>query len=410
MSRIQPKTAVAVALFACWMASYLERFLINMALPFIGEEYALNESQMGMLLSVFFIGYALVQIPAGWLADRFGSRKMILISIGLFSVMSAVTGLAWSIGSLFVIRFLFGILEGCFAPAAFKTVAEVYPKETRGRVQSVMYATNPICLVIAPLLAVPLISAFGWRGMFITASMIGLFALVVQIFLGRAAHKSLQASSSGKSTKKSAKKVSVKELLKNPLIVKIALVNFGLNILIWGFLSWIPSYLLKVVKLDLASVGAIAAVPGIAGVVGILVGGWLADKVFLNREKYLLAGSILAASAALALMLTTHSLVFIVICQAVVAFGVKIAFIGLWALPLRMFDAEEMGAASGIVNLGSQLAGVCSPAIMGFMIVLGGGSYSTAFIFLSVCALVSAGVALTIGGKKAPSVGVQQSA
>lgn len=409
MTRLEPKTSVAIALFACWMASYLERFLINMALPFIGEEYSLRESEMGILLSVFFVGYALVQIPAGWLADKYGSRKMILFSICFFSIMSAVTGLAWSIGSLFVIRFLFGVLEGCFAPAAFKTVAEIYPKETRGRIQSIMYATNPICLVIAPLLAVPLIGAFGWRGMFLTASLIGLAALMLQVFMGRGAHKAIHEAA-GKTANAPKKSVSFKTLMRDPLIMKIALVNFGLNILIWGFLSWIPSYLLKVVKLDLASVGAVAAVPGVAGVVGILVGGWLADKVFLNKEKYLLAGSILSASVALLVMLTTHSLLFIVICQAVVAFGVKIAFIGLWTLPLRMFDAEQMGAASGIVNLGSQLAGVFSPAIMGFMIVIGGGSYSAAFIFLAVCAAVSAGIALTIGGPKPSPIRQQQSA
>jgi nitrate/nitrite transporter NarK len=79
---------------------------------------------------------------------------------------------------------------------------------------------------------------------------------------------------------------------------------------------------------------------------------------------------------------------------------VKLAFIALWTLPLKMIDSSNMGSASGIINLGSQLAGVVSPAVMGYLIVAYGGSYDGAFGFLIGCAVVSVAVSMTLRRNK----------
>ncbi|MGC8001054.1 MFS transporter, partial [Salmonella enterica] len=80
----------------------------------------LKPSDLGILLSSFFLGYSLLQLPGGWLADRYGSRPVIVISILLWSVFTGVTGVAWSITSLVVIRFIFGLGEGAFPAASVK--------------------------------------------------------------------------------------------------------------------------------------------------------------------------------------------------------------------------------------------------------------------------------------------------
>lgn len=386
-------------LFVCWFASYLERFLINMALPFIGTEFQIDEATLGLLLSVFFVGYALVQLPGGWVADKVGTRKTILFSVSMFAVFTAATGLAWSLAALFVIRFLFGVFEGSFPTAAYKAVAEGYPKNERARVQSFMLATNPLSLVVAPLMAVPLIAKFGWRGMFIAASMVGLIALALYYFGTRKTHPRASSMVLPGSTGGEPRK-TFRMLAQDSNIWKISVINFGVNILIWGFLSWLPSYMLKVQKLDLAHVGVFSALPGVAGIIGMLTGGWLADKMFAGREKYLLLVSVIFAATSLLIMLSFPSLPIVVGCQLILAFSMKIAFIALWALPLKLIDAKDMGMASGIVNLGSQLAGVASPAIMGFLIVAGHGSYDGAFEFLAGCTILCAVVAMTLPGKE----------
>lgn len=387
----------AAVLFVCWFASYLERFLINMALPFIGREFEVNEAGLGLLLSAFFAGYALIQLPGGWLADKFGARKMILFSIACFSLFSVGSGLAWSLTSLFVIRFLFGVFEGSFPTASFKAVSESFPRASRGRIQSILLATNPLSLTIAPLAAAPLIAAFGWRGMFIWASLVGVVALLLYAFGGK------PITDAGQPASEAPQGGDIKAMLREASIWKISLVNFGVNVLIWGFLSWLPTYMMKVLKLDLMHVGFISTLPGIAGIVGMLAGGWLSDKIFEGREKYLLATTIAIAAASLFVMLNVPTLPVVIACQIIVAFSVKVAFSAIWALPLKVIDPRNMGAASGIVNLGSQLAGIASPAIMGYLIVLGHGSYQGAFAFLLGCSVISAGIALTVGTSRPQS-------
>jgi sugar phosphate permease len=385
-------------LFFCWFASYLERFLINMALPFIGTEFKIDESTLGLLLSVFFVGYALVQLPGGMIADKVGTRKTIIFSVLMFAIFTAASGLAWSLAALFVIRFFFGVFEGSFPTAAYKAVAEGYPKNERARVQSFMLATNPLSLVVAPLMAVPLIGKFGWRGMFIAASIVGLIALALYCFGTRKTHPLASNTTLPGNTGGEPRK-SFKMLIQDSNIWKISVINFGVNILIWGFLSWLPSYMLKVQKLDLVHAGIFSALPGVAGIIGMLSGGWLADKLFAEREKYLLVASVILSAASLLIMLNIPSLPVVVGCQLVLAFSMKVAFIALWSLPLKLIDAKDMGMASGIVNLGSQLAGVASPAIMGFLIVAGHGSYNGAFGFLAGSTLFCAVVAMTLPGK-----------
>ncbi|NML35370.1 MFS transporter [Paraburkholderia antibiotica] len=395
------KYRFASVLFVCWFASYLERFLINLALPYIGAEFKIDESGLGLLLSVFFIGYAVIQLPGGWVADKIGTRKTILFSVFMFAIFTAASGLAWSLTALFVIRFLFGIFEGSFPSAAYKAVAEGYAKNERARVQSFMLATNPLSLVVAPLIAVPLIAHTGWRGMFIGSSVFGVLAFLLYFFGTRRSHPA--PSNVPATSGHHEPPLPFSELIKDSNIWKISVINFGVNILIWGFLSWLPSYMMKVQKLDLAHVGIVSALPGIAGVVGMLSGGWLADKLFAGREKYLLFLSVVFAGLSLFVMLSAPTLPVVIACQLVLSFSMKISFIALWAFPLKLIEAKDMGMASGIVNLGSQLAGVASPAVMGFLIVARHGSYDGAFAFLAACTVVCAIVTLTLPGKRLTS-------
>ncbi|MDB5992354.1 MAG: Major facilitator transporter [Herbaspirillum sp.] len=396
MNSISKKYVITSVLFVGWFVSYLDRFLINMALPFIGKEFHMDEVGLGMMLSVFFMGYAIIQLPGGWLSDKIGSRKMMIFSLVMFTIFTALTGLAWSIVSLFVIRFFFGIFEGSFPTASFKAVSEYFPKSERARVQSVLLATNPLSLAIAPIVAAPLIIWVGWRGMFIVMSVFGIIASILYVLK----IKPLSGPKGNVSCEDEADKKSLKELLRDSNIWKISVINFGVNILIWGFLSWLPSYMLKVQKLDLLHAGILSSLPGFAGIAGMLIGGWLLDKWFENREKYLLVASVSIAAVCLFVMISTSALPIVVACQIVMAFCVKLAFIALWTLPLKMIDSSNMGSASGIINLGSQLAGVVSPAVMGYLIVAYSGSYNGAFGFLIGCAVVSVAVSMTLRSNK----------
>ena len=108
-------TKVTVALlFVAYAIDYIDRLAINLALPLLGEEFDLDYSQRGLIISTFFIAYTLAQLPGGLLADRYGAVRVALIGLVAWSVFTGLTALAWSFGTLLVVRFLFGLAQGVF--------------------------------------------------------------------------------------------------------------------------------------------------------------------------------------------------------------------------------------------------------------------------------------------------------
>src|SRR5688572_4584344 len=115
--------SVLSVLFFTYLLCYLDRMVMATAIPFIAEDFNLSRTAMGGVLSAFFVGYAVMQIPGGLLADRFGSQIILTITIIWWSIMTALTGVVGSLAALLAIRLLFGIGEGPFPPACSKAVA-----------------------------------------------------------------------------------------------------------------------------------------------------------------------------------------------------------------------------------------------------------------------------------------------
>ncbi|MET3290256.1 UNVERIFIED_CONTAM: MFS family permease [Brevibacillus sp. OAP136] len=396
MSRItvlaQNKYFILLLLFIGWNIAYLDRMVISVALTSIGTDLQLEASSLGIVLSSFFAGYALMQIPGGWLADKYGSKRVMIVALVMWSLFTALTGVAWSLASLLVIRFLFGIGESGFPAASSKAIAEYFPKAERAKAQSAMLSSNAFGAALAPLIAAPMMLWLGWRMMFVVIALIG-FVLVAMyaVFL----RKSAQKEEAHK--KNSGRSMSMKDLLQTPTMWKLVVAWFGLDVVLWGFASWLPSYLLKVRHLDLLQAGAVASLPFFAGGVAMILGGWLVDRYFVGREKYFVIVVEILGALFLYLMFTTQALQTAVIYQILSAFFLYAGFAGIWALPLKVLPTEVMGSATGMINFGGQVAGFVSPMVMGFLISAFNGSYDAAFWFLILSAVISIIACMTLG-------------
>lgn len=141
----------------------------------ISQEFGLTETQVGLILSSFFLSYAIMQPIGGSLADKFGSRKVILVSVVVWPLFTILTGTAWSFLSLIVIRFLFGIGEGSYPSASSVAVAESFSQHERARAKSILTSATTIGSVLATLVAASLSQHFGWQIMFVILGVLGLF-------------------------------------------------------------------------------------------------------------------------------------------------------------------------------------------------------------------------------------------
>lgn len=166
---------ILALLFLGWCLSYLDRMAMNVGIVEIAKDFNLSPSVMGVVLSSFFAGYALMQLPGGWLADKFGSRKVIAIAILFWSIFTVLTGMAWSLMSMIMIRFMFGLGEGGYPAASSKAIADVFPKAERTSAQTIMMSSNSLGGVIAPLIATPLLVWIGWQNLFLAIGILGVF-------------------------------------------------------------------------------------------------------------------------------------------------------------------------------------------------------------------------------------------
>ena len=397
--------SVLLLIWLGWLFSFLDRMVMSVSLPFIGKDLNIDTTEQGLIISAFFIGYAAFQIPGGWLADRFGPRKVMAIAITWWSIFTSLTGFVLTLPFMLVIRFLFGVGEGCFPAASWKTISAYFPSKERGRATAIQSSVNTLGPALAVIVAAGIIGAFGWHTVFIALGIPGLLIAVAMYWYFRDNPKDhlgmsqqeideLVADGANLTASQEAPTPFMK-ILTQPVLWQMAAIWFLFDITFWGFSSWLPSYLMKVREFSLAKTGVMAAIPFLCGTVGTLLGGYFSDKLKSQRKWLYVATSVISAG----FLYMTYSVAdanSAVMFQCISSFFMFFAMAMFWGILMDHIPTKIMGRASGIVNFGGQMAGVVSPPIMGFLIQSSGGSYNSAFIFMIVALVASAAVTMTL--------------
>jgi sugar phosphate permease len=402
---------VLLLIWLGWMFSFLDRMVMSVSLPFIGKDLNIDTTQQGLIISAFFIGYAAFQIPGGFLADKFGPRKVMSIAIAWWSIFTSLTGMALTLPIMMAVRFLFGVGEGCFPTASWKTISTYFPSRERGRATAIQSSVNTLGPALAAVLAAGVIGAFGWKAVFIVLGFPGLLVALGMYWYCRndpRDHPSItqqeldELAADNDKDKTSGRPVAAQEasgsfmsIMTQPVLWQMAAIWFLFDITFWGFSTWLPSYLMQVREFSLAKTGVMAAIPFLFGTIGTLLGGYFSDK-FKNQRKWLYALTALISAGFLYLTFSVESANSAVIYQCISSFFMFFAMAIFWGILMDQIPASTMGRASGVINFGGQMAGVVSPPIMGFLIQSAGGSYSSAFIFMIIALVASAAVTLTL--------------
>ena len=383
------KIACLSGLFLAWAVGYADRILMSVAIIPISHELALDARQAGMLLSAFYVSYALMQLAGGWLSDRYGSRIVVVLCIVMWSVFTSATSLAWSFASLLVIRFLFGIGEGSFSPASSVTVAEVFPKSERARAKSFLISTVFLGNAAGAGLIGATVAYLGWRGSFHILSAAG-FAVALVLWLAlrggitaqreRAANRPQQPSGS---------------LLRSSMAWKLTAIWSFTSLLYVGVQSWMPSYLMKTYGIGLEQVGLATMIPNLIAFAGTNLVGLLLDKHGKGRERMFMVLGAFFSALFLALMMTTTTIYLLLIYWTLLLLAFNFVYATVFAAPLRHFPEHLIGSATGLMNFGGQIGGSIAPVAMGALIAATGDSYLAAFCLLLASAITSAVIATT---------------
>ncbi|WP_410666394.1 MFS transporter [Amycolatopsis sp. lyj-84] len=377
--RINRTALITMVVMVCaWAVDYIDRFSIGMALPMIGAEFDLSKTQQGWLVTVFALVYMVCQIPAGFLADRYGSRGPMLVTLLAWSAFTAMTGMAGTFGMLLVIRGLFGVCQGLFPAASFKAIAERTTPGNRATVTGVMLSAGGIGAGLAPLIVGPLLMAVGWRHTFFWMAGIGaIIGVAVWTILPKALPKSLSSLPRAESA---PPEVSRKQVLKSFVVWKFTLLFCVTNMLNYGMITWVPSYLLETRGLSLSQTGVLAAIPMLVSIGTTILGGWLFDRYFHDHGRWYLSSIALVTVVLLTLMVNADSTVEFTVYETLALAVFGMATMAVFGLPLRVLPTAVTGIGMGVMNFGGQVAGAVAPVAMGWLADT--FSYTAAFGFL----------------------------
>ncbi|MGE7917615.1 MFS transporter [Viridibacillus sp. NPDC093762] len=371
---------ILALLFLGWSLGNLDRYIMNFAVLYITQDLHLSASATGMLLSSFFAGYAIMQLPAGWLADRFGPRRVLLAAVVVWSIFTVLTGAAWSLASMLVIRFFFGIGEGGFQPACGKTITLLYPKDAQARAMSIVLSSSGLMSLIIPIASIAMLTTIGWRMMFVIMGVAGAIVAVLYWYFIRTPERNEEDTEI--SIAASREQGVFRSLLKTPLVWSLFVASYSLYAVNWGLATWLPTYLVKVRGMDLISLGWIQTIPAIAMLLGMLLSGYILDKLPKGTER--IVGSIccVCIGILLYLMYSATSVTIFVTYQTIVVLVLSLLLLLLPAIMMKRLPSSVMGTAGGLVNTGGQLAGFITPMAIGFIVDAFNGSFDAAFWML----------------------------
>ncbi|MDD4701281.1 MAG: MFS transporter [Desulfovibrio sp.] len=396
-------TSLAVV-FMVWLVSYLDRMVMSTAIPYIADDFNLSAGEMGVVMSAFFAGYAIFQIPGGILSDRFGARKVLIFAIAWWSLFTLFTGYASSLIGLIIIRICFGIGEGIGPAATWKSLAVWTPASERGRANSIMMSTNSLGPALAPLFVVAIMSLWGWRAVFHYLSIPG-FLLCIWVWFTLYDNPKEKPGVSPEELKEleeeptsgvAQKDLTFMQVLSTPVVWKSFLLLFFSNTVAWGYMSWLPTYLVKSRGLAMGQMGIAASLPFFAGFIGAIVSGYLMDGVLKKYRFHYVIVTQLCMALFLYLMFTAESVTTLMIFNIIAGYFCFCCVASVFSLPMMEVPKEIAGRAMGIVNTAGQLAGFLAPIVVGLLITTaadGMQNYNVAFGFLCCSNIMAAIIA-----------------
>lgn len=406
-------TLVCASMLALLIA-YIDRVNISVAAIAMQESLGWSETEKGLVLSSFFIGYMAAQIVGGVLADRFGGKRVLGVSLVLWSALTALTPVAasTSFALLIVARIGLGLGEAPLSPAALNLFGKWVPEEERSRAVAFYSSAAILGTLFALLVTGWMVTLFGWPSVFYWFGALGLIYAVfwfTRVFETPDDHPRISSEerellASNRPPQDAGVKIPWRELLSSPAVWALFVTFFCTSWSLYVFLSWMPSYFASVHGLNITSAGIYTMVPWASMFVMMNVAGWIADRMIsrgsdLTFVRKLMQTIGLVGSGTFLYVTRFAASPEIAIASLSAALGL-LAFAYSGSAPNVLDIAPRFGGVLfGIMNTLGTLPGIVGVALTGW-IVETTGSYDTVLAVAAVISAVGAAAFLVFGSAK----------
>lgn len=348
---------------------YIDRACISAAKESISSDLNFTDKQMGWVLSIFALGYALFQVPGGLFGDKFGPRKVLASIIGIWSLFTALTGAAWNFISMMVTRFFFGAGEAGAFPNISRATFTWIPLQERGIVQGINFSGSRLGAAFALPFIAWLIAAIGWRNSFYILGISGILFAVLWYLLFRdrpeehfavsEKEKAYILKTRQQSEAKKVDPISSKRLFGSRNVWLAMIQYFGSNFTFFFTLTWLFPHLKEKYALDLVEAGFYASAPLIAGFLGNWFSGIMVDAIYRNNQ-WRLSRRIPAIMGFILVIIGLIGSIYMdtingaVIFLSIAIFGADMTLSPSWSFCIDI-GKEHSGAVSGTMNMAGNI-------------------------------------------------------
>lgn len=391
--------ATLVLLSLAVFINYIDRGNLATAAPLIKDELHLSATQIGFLLTAFFITYMPMQVAIGWLTDRFGAARVLAAGFIVWSLSMSATGLAHTFALLVLLRLALGVGESVFFPASSAIVARCFPESSRGLANGVIMAgmsSGPAFGIFAGGL---LIASFGWRAFFIAFGLASLVWVVPWLLIAQPRLVEQRAELA-------ARPPGTRAILRERSLWGASLGHFCVNYVWYFVLSWIPYYLVHERGWSLTQMATIGGSAYLLLALSCLLTGWVTDRRIASgasatrvRKTFLVLGCVLPAvfMTGCAMAGAGTSVFFLLVaCASLGLFGPN-----MYAVSQTLAGADAAGRWMGIQNCIGNIAGLIAPFLTGALVDRT-GSFTLAFLIAAAVSALGAVAWVFVVGPVAP--------
>lgn len=392
-------------IFLLVVINLIDRISLSIAMPTIAKEFDLSPTTQGLILSSFFWAYALLQIPGGWLIDKYGPRKIITGSTVLWGIFQTLAAFATGGISLLLTRFMLGAAEAPLFPSGGKLNATWLSSQERGRGAVIMDCGGPLGAALGGIIIAYMIASIGsWRTVFAIAG-------IATILLGFISWKFLR------DTPQEHKLVNKEELALIELshscsqsavdsepVSKGVGVPFGSlaailcgraawAMMFFGLLTWGPSYLAQARGFDIKGIGNATFIIFLCGTFGSLCGGFLSDTLVKKGVAQRIAVKTVLTVSGISTLITFSLLpkmnepMVAIATLSVAAFFLMWGSL-YWSFPALIAPKSKVGIVGGIMNMAGSVGGIVVPILVGFILAQTNKNYDNVLLFFAGCSLV----------------------
>lgn len=392
-------------IFLLVVINLIDRISLSIAMPTIAKEFDLSPTTQGLILSSFFWAYALLQIPGGWLIDKYGPRKIITGSTVLWGIFQTLAAFATGGISLLLTRFMLGAAEAPLFPSGGKLNATWLSSQERGRGAVIMDCGGPLGAALGGIIIAYMIASIGsWRTVFAIAG-------IATILLGFISWKFLrdtpqehklvnkeelaliELSHSGSQSAVDSEPVSKGIGVPFGSLAAILCGRAAWAMMFFGLLTWGPSYLAQARGFDIKGIGNATFIIFLCGTFGSLCGGFLSDTLVKKgvaqriAVKTVLTVSGISTLIAFSLLPKMNDPIVAIATLSVAAFFLMWGSL-YWSFPALIAPKSKVGIVGGIMNMAGSVGGIVVPILVGFILAQTNKNYDNVLLFFAGCSLV----------------------